>query len=1062
MEDLLEIGVDHYLDREDGFIIENYSEKKTFSSFLPGIAGLKGIPIWAFYVNRGQGICSFGIRDKDKPIMEFFPAYKSYQNVEYSGFRTFIKVGGGTAACHYEPFSDICPVSGRKTRMIIGFNDLTLEDINLRLGIKTTVRYFVLPNEPLAALVRQVSIQNISGNEQTIEVLDGMPSLIPYGITDAELKEMGNTLKAWMAAENTDSRIPLFKLRAGTKDTDHVAPIEGGHFYFCMDKDEAALLKPVVDPDNVFGNRTGFGYPARFAEGGLAEVYREPQAVVNKIPCAFFGTSKRLKSKQVLQLSALAGHVSSMQHLNTIKDKIARPGFIEQKAYEAKSLLQPMTDEVYTHTASRTFDAYCRQTYLDNLIRGGYPLLLTQGGKQHVHYVYSRKHGDLERDYNFFATEPEFFSTGNGNFRDVNQNRRGDVFFHPEIGDFNIKVFMNLIQADGYNPLVLNGQKFMLEPDADRVYSGSTEDGLKSELDKLLSQPFTLGKLYALLLAHDNIKPQERDELAGSILSGCRQIIEASHHEGYWTDHWTYNLDLIESYLAVYPDQERRLLLEDKTYTYHESKWAVRKREHKYVLIKGEARQQNTVEPCEGKQARGCNSTLLVKLVVLAVNKFSTLDPMGMGVEMEAGKPGWNDALNGLPGLFGSSMAESYELARLLRFITGTMERYGVDSIEIPIEIWALVQAVAKCIERYHRESDDNKDFVYWDSVASAREEYREKIRLGFCGQEIQVKLAELAHILITYHHKLTTAIEKAWIENNGMYPTYFYYEAEDYEYLFDNKGKQCFDRDGSPLIRIKGFRQKKLPIFLEGIVRAMKLQNGKEEAKAVYDRVRQSSLYDAKLNMYKNNESLEGESMHIGRIRAFTPGWFENETVWLHMEYKYMLALLKSRLYEVFFRDFRQVMIPFLNPESYGRSPLENSSFIVSSANPDKTLHGRGFAARLSGATAEFISIWQIMMAGEKPFAVRDGQLVLQLKPILPEWIFDEQDQVTFNFLGRTRVVYHNDKRLNTYDEASEIREMRLFYSDGREANIEGHSIQEPYSRHIREGEVSKILVEM
>ncbi len=30
--------------------------------------------------------------------------------------------------------------------------------------------------------------------------------------------------------------------------------------------------------------------------------------------------------------------------------------------------------------------------------------------------------------------------------------------------------------------------------------------------------------------------------------------------------------------------------------------------------------------------------------------KFSTLDPHGMGVEMEGGKPGWNDAMNGLPG----------------------------------------------------------------------------------------------------------------------------------------------------------------------------------------------------------------------------------------------------------------------------------------------------------------------------------------------------------------------------------------------------------------------------
>ena len=46
--------------------------------------------------------------------------------------------------------------------------------------------------------------------------------------------------------------------------------------------------------------------------------------------------------------------------------------------------------------------------------------------------------------------------------------------------------------------------------------------------------------------------------------------------------------------------------------------------------------------------------TPAAKLFMLACIKFSTLDPLGMGVEMEGGKPGWNDAMNGLPGVLGS------------------------------------------------------------------------------------------------------------------------------------------------------------------------------------------------------------------------------------------------------------------------------------------------------------------------------------------------------------------------------------------------------------------------
>ena len=41
---------------------------------------------------------------------------------------------------------------------------------------------------------------------------------------------------------------------------------------------------------------------------------------------------------------------------------------------------------------------------------------------------------------------------------------------------------------------------------------------------------------------------------------------------------------------------------------------------------------------------------MISKLCILGMLKFSTLDPFGMGVEMEGGKPGWNDAMNGLPG----------------------------------------------------------------------------------------------------------------------------------------------------------------------------------------------------------------------------------------------------------------------------------------------------------------------------------------------------------------------------------------------------------------------------
>ena len=47
--------------KQDTFTMARYAEKPTFSSFLPGIAGEAGIPVWCYYNNRGQAVCSFGV-----------------------------------------------------------------------------------------------------------------------------------------------------------------------------------------------------------------------------------------------------------------------------------------------------------------------------------------------------------------------------------------------------------------------------------------------------------------------------------------------------------------------------------------------------------------------------------------------------------------------------------------------------------------------------------------------------------------------------------------------------------------------------------------------------------------------------------------------------------------------------------------------------------------------------------------------------------------------------------------------------------------------------------------
>ena len=348
--------------------------------------------------------------------------------------------------------------------------------------------------------------------------------------------------------------------------------------------------------------------------------------------------------------------------------------------------------------------------------------------------------------------------------------------------------------------------------------------------------------------------------------------------------------------------------------------------------------------------------------------------------------------------------------------------------------------------------------------MVSAREAYREGVRLGFDGERESLSFDELALVLAAFQAKVRAGIQRAVEMNHaspGIPPTYLAYTVTEYELDTGAQGEPRCDGQGRPYVRAKGFEAQVLPLFLEGPVHALKVQTDAALARDLYAQVRESDLYDRGLGMYKVNASLAGQSHEIGRARAFTPGWLENESIWLHMEYKYLLEVLKAGLYQEFFADLEQALVCFQDPEVYGRSPLENSSFLVSSAHPDESLHGGGFVARLSGATAEFLSIWTTMMAGRQPFFLQDGELCLQFRPALPGWLFDTGGRLSFTFLGKVRVTYHKrDRRDLIPTNGASVGQVVLHLRDGNRVEFVTGIIGAPYARMVREGQIAHIEV--
>ncbi|MGW8226986.1 MAG: hypothetical protein ACWGOY_14690, partial [Anaerolineales bacterium] len=295
---------DYSLDQDNRFVIQDFSNKRSFSSFLPGIAGKLGIPLWVFYVNRGQAIASFGVKDKDSPIMEFQPANKAYRVTPYEGFRTFIKLKRDKSTTLYEPFSPWS--AGDETQMIIGMNELEIQATNPNIGLKTSVCYYLLPNAPVAGLVRQVSISNGSQSRLDLEILDGLPIVIPHGISNQGLKEINRTLEAWMAVFNLESGIPFYHLLASSEDTAEVSGIHSGHFYLSFDA-RGDLLTVFTDPGEIFGYHTALYTAENFNRLPLGELSGMPQITRGRTPCGFSGLSTVLEPGEQINFSSVIG-----------------------------------------------------------------------------------------------------------------------------------------------------------------------------------------------------------------------------------------------------------------------------------------------------------------------------------------------------------------------------------------------------------------------------------------------------------------------------------------------------------------------------------------------------------------------------------------------------------------------------------------------------------------------------------------------------------------------------------------------------------------------------------
>lgn len=1054
---------DFHLAEDGTFIINNYNRTSPFSNFLPAVAGKWGVPLWAFYVNRAQGLISFGVQDKNNAIAEFYPADRAYRVAPTVGFRTFIKIGNKS----FEPFSP-ATANVNKQSMAITSYDMTIEEENSEHKIKTTANYFTLPNSPFSSLIRELKIKNLSSKTVKLQFIDGLPRIIPFGEQDIFLKFLSRTIEAWACADIKDN-MGLYKLIVDPTDVAQTKFIEGANFYIPVQADKKdSKAKIIIDPATVFGMDTSFTNPENFLKKDYS--YSSKQVGCGRTPCALSLVEWELKKGEEKTLYSMFGAVFTQAMLKRV-NKMVNAKFIAEKKLENKELIEKIKNNALCVSSSRTFNNYVQSTYLDNILRGGYPYS-NSGNKSY--YIFSRKHGDLERDYNKFNISASYFSEGEANYRDVNQNRRMDLFFNPFIDKTNVVYFLNLLKIDGYNPLVVQGEKLLLTKKETAKICKDFKIDQSSKVVSMMNKGAFLGEIFNELMK-EGTQIKNKEKLLHAVLNSSQRVPQATFGEGCWIDHWRYNIDLIEGFLYFFPDKKKELFLETE-FMFFDDEYRVKKHIERYRLQDKKVYQRDSVEAVEEKKelielrktfknvlhidhgkGKVFKTTLFVKLLSLALNKIASLDPYGIGIEMEAGKPGWCDSLNGLPALFGSSICETMELKRLFQLMIEMIGQLDEKkTVNVADEVCDFFYGAKELLDKYFK-TQANRDYIWWKKSNEIKDKFREHTFFGLSGTGSEITLAKISEFAKLAIKKLDLGIKQAKDKKTSLYGTYFFYSCEKYEKTADG-------------IIPKEFKRHDIALFLEASVHALRSEKDHD----LVTNMRKSPLYDKKLKMYRLNASLKDNPLEIGRSRVFPPGWLENESIWLHMEYKYILELLKNGFYEDFYKDFHNCVVCFFDPHVYGRNVLENSSFIASSAHPDKSYWGKGFVARLTGATVELMHMWILMSLGRNPFSLdNNGKVTMKFEPLLKKELFTTKtaycqirgdkfnlpaNSFAFNLFSSVLVVYHNPLKKDGWK--TKVSKIVVEKKDGKKLTINASVIDEKLTKEIREKKIRRIDV--
>jgi len=706
---------------------------------------------WMFISSNG-GLTA-GRKNPEYALFPYYTDDKITESADITGSKSIFRIKTDDSILVWEPFSERFTgkfsISRNLYKSIYG-NKIIFEEINHDLGLKFSYQW---NSSKLFGFVRKALLQNTSGNDYQISLLDGIQNIMPFGVPSDLQRSTSNLVDAYKRSElEAASGIGIYALSAII--VDKAEPSEAlkaniawslgldkpKHLLSSLQLDNFRKNREVAEESDIKGEKGAYFVCAEILLPAQSEKNWKLIANVNQNSPQIIGLSQNIKDNINLErqiqedidsgteklidlvasadgLQITADKLNDSRHFSNVLFNIMRGGIFDngyliKKGDFADFLMKANKEvvaknqefigklqETFSQSELKSFLSECKDADLIRLSAEYLPL------------KFSRRHGDPSRPWNYFTINIQNETDGSeildyeGNWRDIFQNWEALANSYPEFVTNMIIKFLNASTFDGYNPYRITKDGFdweTIEPDNPWSYIGYWGDHQIIYLQKFfeITEKFYPGTLqsffdkdwFVYAAVPYKIKPYSQ------ILKNPKDTIEFDHK---WDDAIRKQRDLLGADGALLTANNKDIY------------------------------RVNFIE----------------KILATVLAKMSNLVPEA-GIWMNTQRPEWNDANNALVGN-GVSMVTLYYLHRFLKFFQQIVERSELENIKLSGELIEFYHSMRETLQEFSpmlsKSLSDKDRKAILDRMGKAASDYRQQIyQSGFWGKKRTSSIAGL------------------------------------------------------------------------------------------------------------------------------------------------------------------------------------------------------------------------------------------------------------------------------------------------------------------------------